>query len=441
MANTVVRSVGYTGSVQQLEWNNGNGATVTAYLWGGGGGGGGNDSARGGFGGGSGYSSVSFTVNNGDVIKIAVGGGGGTGVSGRGGAAGGAAGASWVPDEVFNTRTATGSSPVISSTNSAYCSFLNAYGVWFNPVSTGIFDNTYTVNFPTTGYYTITGSCDNYGYVYIDGTSVLSVPDFHYTVSASVYVTAGNHTIRLQGINTGGPGSFGVSISGGVGYSGGRGGNAGGSGSSGGGGGGGGATVLLLNDTIIGTAAGGAGGGGGGNQGASAGQNAPGSRGQSVTEQNGQSGEDKGGDGGGGGGGGGGTRGGNGGAVPGGDQGGYAGVYGTSTGDSTADPSGRTPGHAEGIYYAGAAGQGGVNTQPGRNGYAAFAFDLPGVFVHHDGSYTPVSKVWVKDNNEWKQVQSTWVNDNGTWREVLGGMPPLFSPVAGNFGVNSRAFV
>lgn len=439
MSTTVVRPLGYTGSVQQLTWDAGNGSSVTAYLWGGGGGGGGNDSAVGGNGGGGGYSSYSFTVNNGDVIKVAVGGGGGGGVSGQGGAPGGAAGASWVPEEVFNTRTAVGSTPVIPYSNSAYCSFLNTYGVWIDPIWAGNFNNTYTVNFPTSGYYTITASCDNYGYVSIDSTVVLDVPDFHYTVSTRVYVTAGNHTVFLQGINTGGPGSIGVTISGGDGYSGGRGGAAGGGGSSGGGGGGGGATVLLLNSSIVAVAGGGGAGGGGGNRGVAEGENAPGARGQ-ASESSGQNGRDKSGDGGGGGGGGGGYAGGQGGSCPSGDQGGYAGVYGSNSGSSTQNPNGRTPGGTSNPYYPGTVGRGGVNTQQGVPGYAVFVFDLPGVFVNQGGSFTPVSKIWVKQNNVWTQPQSIYVKSNDSWNQVVGGTPPIFTSVSGNFGVNSRPF-
>lgn len=440
MSNTVLRPLGYSSSLQQLTWTGGNGATVTSYLWGGGGGGGGNDSRPGGSGGGAGYATSTFTINTGDVLKVAVGGGGGAGVSGRGGAPGGAAGASWIANEVFNTRTATGSTAVIPYSNSAYCSFLNTYGVWVNPVSATYFDNTYTVNFPSTGYYTIVGSCDNYGYVYIDGSQVLAIPDYHYTVQNIVYVTAGNHTVRLYGVNTGGPGSIGVTINGGNSYSGGLGGNAGGSGSSGGGGGGGGASVLFINDVVQSIAAGGGGGGGGGNAGSATGQSAPGTRGQDAVLSAGQNGQNKSGDGGGGGAGGGGALGGQGGDTPSGDQGGYAGVYGTSTGDATETPNGRNPGGTGSIYYSSGVGQGGNPTVPGRNGYAVLEFDIPGVFVNQDGTYTPASKIWVNDGGTWKPTQAIWVKDGGTWKEVLGGTPPIFSPVTGNFGVNPRTF-
>lgn len=440
MSNTVIRPVGYTGSVQQLIWNYGNSATVTAYLWGGGGGAGGNDRLSGGNGQGGGYATTTFTVNNGDIIKVAVGGKGNAGASGTQGG-GGSAGGSWVPDEVFNTRTAVGSVSVVPYTNGAYCNFLNIYGVWINPVSAAYFDNSYTVNFPSSGYYTIVASCDNYGYVYIDGVEVLSVPDYHYTVQTTVYVTSGNHTVRLYGVNTGGPGSFGATIAGGDGYSGGNGSGAGGGGgSSGAGGGGGGATVAFLNDAVIAVAAGGGGGGGGGNY--SAGQSAPGSRGQGLTTA-GQNGEYVGGDNGGAGGGGGGLLGGQGGSIPGGDVGGYAGVNGTNNGDTTQSASGRVPGGTGSLYYSGAVGYGGrasSSPSPGNPGYAVFVFDIPGLYVHYNGNYTPVSKTWVNDNGVWQQAQSIWVKDSGTWREVLGGTPPGFISISGNFGINPRPY-
>jgi len=121
------------------------------------------------------------------------------------------------------------------------------------------------VNFPQSSDYTITGSCDNYGYVFIDDVQVLSIGGFGTTYSATVNIGAGNHQVRIEGTNTGGPASIGVTISGiNQCYSGATGGQPGPSGSSGAGGGSGAATVLFLNGTIIGVAGGGGGGGGAG---------------------------------------------------------------------------------------------------------------------------------------------------------------------------------
>jgi len=146
----VVRPVGYTGSAQRIVWSLGNNVPVTAYLWGGGGGGGGRDSALGGAGCGAGYAQVNFVLNEGDVLEVGVGGKGGAGGSNAGGAPGGSAGASYTAEMNFNTRDAATAPPVYAQFNSAYCTFLNTYGVWENPTSAAVFDRTYTVNFPTT---------------------------------------------------------------------------------------------------------------------------------------------------------------------------------------------------------------------------------------------------------------------------------------------------
>jgi hypothetical protein len=90
-----VRSLGYTNSLQQLVWNGTNNTRVTAYLWGAGGGGGGNDSGIGGQGGGGGFTQYTFTVNDGDVIRVAVGGKGYAGSSNSSAAAGGQGGRSY----------------------------------------------------------------------------------------------------------------------------------------------------------------------------------------------------------------------------------------------------------------------------------------------------------------------------------------------------------
>ena len=85
----VYRPAGYTGTLQQLTWAQGNNVSATAYLWGGGGGGGGNDTGIGGSGSGGQYSQVNFVVSEGDVLELAVGGPGQGGASYSGNAAGG----------------------------------------------------------------------------------------------------------------------------------------------------------------------------------------------------------------------------------------------------------------------------------------------------------------------------------------------------------------
>ena len=439
---TVIRPAGYTGSLQRLIWNQGNAVPVTAYLWGGGGGGGGNDSAAGGTGGGSGFSVVNFTVDEGDTIEIAVGGGGGAGQSGRGDAAGGTAGASYVADYLFNTRDAVASPPVYTQFNSAWCTFLNTYGVWVNPGSAAVFDRTYTVNFPTTGNYQFTACADNSARFFVDDVEVFYADNFASPWTVGFEVTAGNHDVRILGTNTGGPGAVALTIGGGGSYSGGRGGNSGPSGSSGAGGGGGGATVLILNSGVIGLASGGGGGGGGGNSGAAAGGSAPGPNGQAAVGENaGQNGTNKAGDGGGGGGGGGGYAGGQGGTTPGGDQGGYAGYYGSNQGNTTANPSGRNPGGANNVYWRGA-GQGGTNNGgAGTAGYAMFEFEVSGTFVHYSGSFQPVIQTYIKTNDVWRAVQSAYIKENDNWIPFNGSVAPSFENIPNRFGVNPRSAV
>lgn len=439
MARVIVRPAGYTGSLQRMVWTQGNNVPVTAYLWGGGGGGGGNDSNRGGNGGGGGFTEVQFVINAGDVLEVAVGGGGGPGQSGAANAAGGNAGASLVVQNDFNTADNAASPPVFRQFNSAYCGFLNTYGVWVNPTSAAVFDRTYTVNFPVTGNYQFTASVDNYATFYIDGIEAFFANSYTNEYTVSIPVSAGNHSIRILGINTGGPGAVALTINQGLSFSGGRGGNAGASGSSGAGGGGGGGTVVLLNGTPIAAAGGGGGGGGGGNAGVAIGESAPGDRGQApVGENAGQNGSNKPGDGGGGGGGGGGWGGGNGGTTPSGDSGGYAGVYGLSSGNNQ-NPVARTPGGASNPYYRGSIAQGGAfGGGFGGPGYAVFEFQVPGTFVHTGGSFQPVIQTYVKLNNAWQPVQSTYVKKDGVWNMINGSSAPVFGTVSGRFGINPR---
>lgn len=227
----VVRAIGHTGQTQRLVWNQGNNVPCTAYLWGGGGGGGGNDSPGvGGNGSGGAFSTTNFTVNEGDEILCAVGGPGGPGASGQGSAAGGFAGASYmtqgtgtfwdsrsnIANGVFDTIPGAGQ----PYSNGAYCSFLNTYGIWnsdsLGGVYSGRLDVTWQVTFAQTGSYNFTISCDNYADLYIDGQFACFTDSYRTTFQQAFYLTAGVHTIRVLGVNTGGPGSMGLTISGGT---------------------------------------------------------------------------------------------------------------------------------------------------------------------------------------------------------------------------------
>ena len=216
--------------MQRLVWPRGQNIPVTAYLWGAGGGGGGNDSRAGGAGSAGGYAEINFTVSEGDVIEVAVGGGGGAGATtpGVGGSPGGTGGASTTSATGFDTRSAATSPPVIAYSNSAYVGFLNQYGVWVNPVSARDFDRSYVVNFPVTANYTFIASCDNFGTIYLDGVPILDVPGFQATYSTTLGISPGLRTVRIIGVNTGGPGAVALTITGGLAYSGGGGGGTGG---------------------------------------------------------------------------------------------------------------------------------------------------------------------------------------------------------------------
>jgi len=449
MANTVVRPLSYTGTVESLTWTQGTNVPVRAYLWGGGGGGGGSDSNSGGItpggsGSGAGYAEVSFNLNSGDTIEVVVGGCGGPGASSVAGSGGGFAGASYLTvGTIFNTRTAAASPPTFAQFNSNYCGFLNTYGVWESNTRTRDFDRSYTVSFPSTGLYTFTASADNGAVISMDGTPLFSATTFTNTFEQPVQVTAGNHTVRIQAENTGGPGSVALTISGGVNYSGSRGGNAGGGGVSGAGGGAGGATVLLLNGVVQGVAGGGGGGGGGGRTGAAIGQSAPGTRGQATFPiTNGQNGTNKSGDGGGGGGGGGGYNGGNGGQSPGGDVGGEAGSFGSSYSNIgiTSDPTNRQPAYqASGAaYYNTERGAGGQPRSQGTVGYAVLEFDVTGSFVKESGSWQPIDTAYIKFNNIWRQIQATYIKQAGIWQPTFGSFSPTTSQNAAQVGINSR---
>ena len=442
---TSTRFLGFTNGIQRLTWS-GPPGTIYAHLWGGGGGFGGSDRFGGGNGTGGGYAFESFTVVDGDVIDVAVGGPGGNGLSASAGIGGGAAGAGLTASSLtFDTRTAPASPPVGVYFSPSWCSFLNTYGIW-EAASAGFvnFERTYLVNFPTSGLYTFTFSVDNYGDVSVDGTIVISLSgssreNFARSYQTTVNIPGGNHSIRVRGVNTGGPGSIAVAISGGVTLSGGRGGNPGSSGTSGGGGGGGGATGILLNNTLL-SAAGGGGGGGGGAR-FNTGQSAPGSSGQATAGiYAGQDGQDYPGDGGGGGGGGGGWSGGNGGPIGlNSDSGGLAGSFGLGLAPGE-NPSGVNPGGQSNQYFSSGIAQGGSASQPATAGYAAIVIETTGTSIYNSGQFEPIQQTYINNAGTWQIVKTVWINDSGIWRPALGGVPPVFAVVPDTIGVNSRPF-
>jgi hypothetical protein len=84
---------------------------------------------------------------------------------------------------------------------------MNAYAVW-NANGASNLDVSTTVNFPITGVYVFQTAFDNSATVYLDGVSVASSTDtFNNTQTNNVTVTAGNHTVRITGLNESGSGA------------------------------------------------------------------------------------------------------------------------------------------------------------------------------------------------------------------------------------------
>lgn len=461
----VVRPLGYSGYLQQLTWDQGDGVLYRAYLFGGGGGGGGNDSyANGGNGSGGGYTYVSGIINRNDVMQVAVGGGGGPGGSGSR-TPGGTSGKSYI----FESKA--GDVPVATAQQiprvpTANLPLVGQTGY----IGTGFF--TVTVD-PNSNPVTSTAS---YYYIVQDGTITYIGNRPTSNMTAGTYRGSRESYCGVYGPYDDGDGgrdytgiatvnAFDLLIQGGTselaGYSsfaGGRGGHSGLSGGSGSGGGGGGATVLLLNNTVIAVAGGGGGGGGAGVFGPFYGggnPTAPGPYGRAPYPLTaGQNGADKEGDGGGGGGGGGGWNGGNGGylPVPAGDVSNYGGSFGDSTGSEPIPPNGRSSGGVGQPYYdtigKSTVGKGGTGNDPGAGliqeagwpGMAIIEFFPYGVHVNQGGSYNGVNKTYIKDQGQWKEVKITWIKKDGTWYDCWGGRAPGFTLLKDNskFGAISR---
>ena len=429
MANQLVKRFVYNGGTESFTVPAGFNPSVTAYVWGAGGGGGSKDGGGGdgGIGGAGFFLKKDITLNASDRVTVAVGGGGYGGRSGSGYGYG-AGGGSYADSTSWSTLDIASNPNNLRVTNGAYVDFLNQYGVWNYNSTYPVFDQSYTINFALSGYYNIVGACDNYATIYIDGAQVLSIPGFQGTYSNNFYVTAGAHTIRLYGINTGGPGSLAVSVSSGRGggnrFCGSRGGNAGPGGWSGSGGGGGGASLVLVNGDVAACAGGGGGGGGGSNY-------RPGySAGSSIVTSGSTVGGDCPGDGGGGGGGGGGLSPGNGGEYGyDGWRGGLAGSPGTSSPGETPPRSGRYPSGTDFAYWRSPiayGGQGGDTTvgEAGMEGMVVLVFDstASGQIKVHD-AWNTLKSTSVKVGGAWRTVTGTWVKNNGIWAPVATGSP------------------
>lgn len=441
----IVRPVGYVGGLQRLTWTL-SAVQVQAYLWGGGGGGGGRDRGRatnpgdsGGNGTGGGYSEISFVLNTGDTLEVAVGQGGAAGQGGAPGvisAAGGLAGQSLIYN-IFDSRNASGA---VAVTDPRWSPFMNSNAVW--SASGGeTYNYSETINFPYTGYYTFTYAVDDQVTIRLDGSTIINFAGFTDIppVTSGILVSAGNHTLSWTAENTGGD-VRGIALTVTASLSGGNGSSAGPEGFSGGGGAGGGATALFKNNEIVAIAAGGGGGGGGGRN-LSTSANAPGPNGVTLDGVfAGQTGQSKSGDGGGAGGGGGGYAGGQGGSVQDGDSNGTGGSFGRGLGSATQNPISIVPGGRNNEYYNGGSfgGLGGSSVRPqateGATGYAVFVFQIPGIFVRQNNAWLPARSVYVRNNDAWQQAQEVYVRQDNSWFGVQGSTAPQFVTVASNWG-------
>jgi hypothetical protein len=85
---------------------------------------------------------------------------------------------------------------------------MNTYSVWNTGGSGSSIDVSITVNFPYAGIYIFQTGFDNSGIIYVDGVSVASSTDsFNSTQTNNVTVTAGDHTVRITGLNGSGSGA------------------------------------------------------------------------------------------------------------------------------------------------------------------------------------------------------------------------------------------
>lgn len=101
----------------------------------------------------------------------------------------------------------------ISKNNSE---FTNTYGVWNTPSQTGAkLIATRRFNAPVTGVYKLRATVDNSGSVYIDNVKLVGTPQtYNLTPTAiNVTLTAGEHILKFEVVNSGGQGTLSCTIS------------------------------------------------------------------------------------------------------------------------------------------------------------------------------------------------------------------------------------
>lgn len=119
--------------------------------------------------------------------------------------------------------TDTIGTPVYPYQNGSYGNFLNTYGVWESPngdpqVASGgsytWYSATYTFATESllTETYVYEFSCDNAGSFWIDEVGIANQNDPTASLTGSISLAPGQHTIRWRCVNTGGPGAVGIRI-------------------------------------------------------------------------------------------------------------------------------------------------------------------------------------------------------------------------------------
>jgi hypothetical protein len=114
----------------------------------------------------------------------------------------------WTTKQMLNT-VATSTS-AWGSLSGSEKTFMNEYAVWYGTGTT--FDHTVVVNFPYEGLYTVQLAADNRGEVIIDGGKPIVISENSYRskntlssgsapIETTVYVNAGNKSVRIKGFN------------------------------------------------------------------------------------------------------------------------------------------------------------------------------------------------------------------------------------------------
>ena len=109
---------------------------------------------------------------------------------------------------IFNTRF-----PNINRAQvDVYPAFLNQHGIWNENVNSPKFDRTFMVYFPANVNYTFNGTADNSFTYYVDTTQVLTGNTWGTIYNNTMPITSGWHEVRMFALNSGGPGSAGLTI-------------------------------------------------------------------------------------------------------------------------------------------------------------------------------------------------------------------------------------